>query len=57
MMWPYLKDNASEIAGRNKRLLDSRCFSGEDFMQGTAGKLGRNRKIQNMGFLQKIPIY
>ena len=40
-----------------KRLSDSRRYSGEDFLQRTLGKLGRNSKIQNMGFLQKIPIY
>ena len=31
--------------------------AGEDFLQRTAGKLGRNNKIQNMGFFQKIPNY
>ena len=46
-----------EFNEQNRILPDSRRFSGEDFLQRTAGKLGRNRKIRNMGFFQKIPIY
>ena len=46
-----------EFNDQNRRLPDSRRFSGEYFLQQTAGKLGRNRQIRDMGFFQKIPIY
>ena len=46
-----------EFNEQNRRLSDSRRFSGEDFLQRTAGKPRRKLKFWDMGFFQKIPIY